>query len=115
MEFSTILQIIPILTLVMYMFYMTWYYALPMFLLKLLLFYGHIRWRGCFISFRDGKITVEHRKDGKLTVYERPLDVDPASRHMAMDVCAEFRSMLREIRKGTAEAGRPAVKEESDE
>ena len=105
MEFSTILQIIPILTLVMYFFYMTYYYAVPMFILKLLLFYGHIRYRGSFISFRDGKITVECRKNGKLTVYEHPLDLDPTSRHLAMNVCGEFRGLLREIRKGSAKTG----------
>ena len=68
MEPSVIFQLIPILTLVMYFFYMTYYYAVPMFILKILLFYGHIRYRGSFITFRGGKITVECRKDGKLTV-----------------------------------------------
>ncbi len=48
MEFSTLLQIIPILGLVMYMFYMTYFYAFPMFILKILLFYGHVRYRGSF-------------------------------------------------------------------
>ena len=100
MEFSTVLQIIPILGLVMYMFYMTYFYAFPMFILKILLFYGHIRYRGSFITFRGGKITVECRKEGKLTVYERPLEVDPLSRHMVMDVSSEFRDLLHEIRKG---------------
>ena len=75
MEFSTLLQIIPILGLVMYMFYMTYFYAFPMFILKILLFYGHIRYRGSFITL---------------------------SRHMPMDVCNEFRDLLREIRKGSA-------------
>ena len=104
MEPSVIFQLIPILTLVMYFFYMTYYYAVPMFILKILLFYGHIRWRGSFITFRGGKITVECRKDGKLTVYERPLDVDPSSRFLAMNVCSEFRGLLRDIRKGTVAA-----------
>ena len=102
MKFSTVLQIIPILGLVMYMFYMTYFYAVPMLILKILMFYGHIRYRGSFITFRGGKITVECRKDGKLCTYERPLDVDPLSRHMPMDVCSEFRGLLREIRKGSA-------------
>ena len=104
MEPSVIFQLIPILTLVMYFFYMTYYYAVPMFILKILLFYGHIRYRGSFITFRGGKITVECRKDGKLTVYERPLDVDPSSRFLAMNVCSEFRTLLRDIRKGTVAA-----------
>ena len=102
MDFSTVLQIIPILGLVMYMFYMTYYYAFPMFILKILLFYGHIRYRGSFITFHGGKITVECRRDGKSVVYERPLEVDPLSRHMPMDVCNEFRDLLHEIRKGSA-------------
>ena len=107
MEFSIFLQLIPILTLVMYFFYMTYYYAVPMFILKILLFYGHIRYRGSFITFRGGKITVECQKDGKLTVYERPLDVDPSSRFLAMNVCSEFRTMLRDIRKGNVAAVEP--------
>jgi hypothetical protein len=102
MEFSTLLQIIPILGLVMYMFYMTYFYAFPMLILKILLFYGHIRYRGSFITFRGGKIIVECRRDGKPVVYERPLEVDPLSRYMPMDVCNEFRGLLREIRKGSA-------------
>ena len=79
MEFSTLLQIIPILGLVMYMFYMTYFYAFPMFILKILLFYGHIRYRGSFITFRGGKITVECKRDGKPVVYEipRPASRDP--------------------------------------
>ena len=72
MEFSTLLQIIPILGLVMYMFYMTYFYAFPMFILKILLFYGHIRYRGSFITFRGGKITVECKRDGKPVAVLRP-------------------------------------------
>ena len=112
MDKSVVFQIIPILSLIMYFLYMTYYYAVPMFILKILLFYGHIRYRGSFITFRGGKITVECRKGGKEMVYERPLDMDPTSRHLAMDVCTEFRGLLREIRKGSAETGEPDSREE---
>ena len=95
-----IFQIIPIMTLVMYFLYVTYYYAAPMFWLKILLFFGHIRYRGADIRFSEGKITMKIPKDGEEIVVERPLDVDFTSRFLAMNVCAEFRGMLRDIRKG---------------
>ena len=96
-------QIIPILSLALYFVYLVWYYALPMLFLRILLFYGHLRYRGSFISFRNGQITVEYRRNGKVHTLVRPLDVDPTSRFLAMDVCAEFRKVLRDIRRGAAE------------
>lgn len=98
-----IFQIIPILALVMYFFYMTYYYAAPMFWLKVLLFFGHIRYRGADIRFTAGKIIVRIPKGDEEAVYERPLDLDPLSRHLAMTACAEFRALLRDIRKGRIE------------
>ena len=90
-------QMIPILALTIYIIYLSYYYAAPMFCLKVLLFYAHIRYREIDIRFTDGKITVTLGE----TVYQRELDdMDPTSRFFASAVCAEFRRMLREIRKG---------------
>ena len=94
------LQIIPLLALTAYFFYLTYYYAAPMFCLKVLLFYAHIRYRDITILFRGGKITVELTKNGKELVIERPIEIDPTSRFFAMTVRSMFRQLLRDIRKG---------------
>ena len=98
MEGLEYLQLIPILSLAGYFLYLTYYYAAPMFWIKVLLFTGHIKYRGADIRFRDGKITVKLQRGGEERVFERPLDMDPASRFFAMEVCSEFRALLREIR-----------------
>ena len=92
------LQIIPLLALTAYFFYLTYYYAAPMFWLKVLLFWSHIRYRGAEIRFSDGKITIKLENDGKERVLERTLDADPTSRFFAMEVCREYREMIRETR-----------------
>lgn len=89
------LQIIPLLSLTAYFFYLTYYYAAPMFRLKVLLFMAHLKYRGVEIRFTDGKITVKMPEENRVT--ERPLEVDPTSRFFAMTVCSEFRKMLRDI------------------
>ena len=94
------LQIIPLLTLVAYIFYCTYYYAVPMFCLKVLLFYAHIRYRDITILFRGGKITVTLTKNGEELLIERPVEIDPTSRFFAMTVRSMFRKLLRDIRKG---------------
>ena len=59
------LQLIPILTLTAYFFYVTYYYVIPMFRLKVLLFYAHIKYRGADIRFSDWKITMVYTKGGE--------------------------------------------------
>lgn len=99
------LQLIPILTLTAYFFYVTYYYVIPMFRLKVLLFYAHIKYRGADIRFSDWKITMVYTKGGKEHVIERVLEeIDPTSRFFAMAVRAEFKSMLRDIRRGKSAA-----------
>ena len=91
------LQIIPLLALMGYFLYLTYYYAGPMFWLKVLLFIAHTRHRGIDIRFIRGKITI--RLPEEEHVIEQPLEIDPTSRFFAMTVCSEFRKMLRNIRK----------------
>ena len=90
-------QIIPLLALTAYFFYLTYYYAAPMFFLKVLLFYAHIRYRGVEIRFEDAKIVVKMPEEEKSL--ERPLEIDPTSRFFAMTVFTEFKGLLRDIRK----------------
>ena len=98
------LQFIPLLGLTAYFLYLTYYYAAPMFRLKVMLFYAHIRYPVTEIRFTGGKITVGLVCDGAERTLERPIDIDPSSRFLAMTVCAEFGSLLREIGRGGAAA-----------
>ena len=98
------LQLIPILTLAIYFLYVTYYCAVPMFILKILLFTAHMKYRNADIRFSDGKITVKYEKCGEEQVIERRLEIDPASRFFAMNVCSEFRGILKEMRTGVKSA-----------
>ena len=91
------LQLIPLLSLTAYFFYLSYYWAAPMFYLKVLLFIAHIKYRGIDIRFTEGKIKV--RMPAESHVIERVLETDPTSRFFAMAVCSEFKKMLRNIRK----------------
>ena len=102
MEGLEYLLLIPLLALTAYFAYLAYYYAAPMFWLKVLLFLTHIRYRGSEIRFRDSKITVKLKNRGEERVYERPLELDPTSRFFAMAVCSEFTELLRDIRKSRA-------------
>ena len=93
-------QLIPLLMLAAYIFYLTYYYALPMFFLKVLLFYAHIRYRGSEIQFVGGKIIMKVTAGGEERMIERVLEADPSSRFFAMTVRSEFRGMLRELKNG---------------
>ena len=92
-------QLIPILSLIAYFLYLTYYYAFPMFCLKVLLFIAHIRYRGVEIRFTGGKIILKMPDTG--IVSERLLEVDPGSRFFTMTICSEFKAMLRDLRKST--------------
>ena len=101
------LQLIPLLALAGYILYCTYYYAAPMFILKVMLFFAHMKYRDIDISFRDEKITVKLMKDGEERVIERAPDIDPTMRYFAATICSEFISILRELRKGPV-TDRPA-------
>ena len=92
-------QIIPLLSLGLYFVYLTYYYALPMFFLKILLFIAYGIHRCTDIRFREEKITVKIPIRGEEQVLERPVEIDPASRYLAMTVCSEFLGIMKEIRK----------------
>ena len=95
------LQLIPLLALTAYFVYLSYYYAAPMFRLKVMLFYAHLRYRPCEIRFVGGRITFRRVLDGEELLVERPVEVDIASRFLAFTTCREFRLLLRDLRKGT--------------
>ena len=74
------LQIIPLLTLTLYFFYMTYYYAAPMFFLKIMLFLAHIRHRDIDICFEERRIIARFTKDGEERVAVCTIDVNMESR-----------------------------------
>ena len=92
-------QILPILALSLYVLYATYYYAAPMFCLKILLFIAYGIHHCTDIRFYDAKITVKIPIGGEERVIERPVDVDLVSRHLAATVLSEFRIVMKEIRK----------------
>ncbi len=97
-------QILPLFALTAYFCYLTYYYAAPMFCLKILLFYAHIRYRGIDIRFTEGKISV--KMPGEEKTIDRPIETDPASRFFAMNVRAEFREMLGGLKNRNAAEGK---------
>ena len=104
-------QMIPLLTLAMYFLYLTYYYAAPMFWLKVLLFAAHIRYRDIDILFSDGRVTVRYRSEGEERILERPVEADPTSRFFAMTVCSATRGVLRDLRNGAFVTERKAAEE----
>ena len=92
-------QLLPILALSIYVLYSSYYYAVPMFCLKILIFIAYGIHRCTDIRFYDAKITVKIPISGEERVIERPVDVDLASRHLAATVLREFRAVMKEIRK----------------
>ncbi len=97
-----IFQIIPLFGLAAYFCYLTYYYAAPMFYLKILLFTAHKKYRCTEVQFTEDKITAKFSKDGEEKVLEQAVETDFSSRFMAMDLCLVLRKMLSEIRKEQA-------------
>ena len=93
-------QFIPLIMLGLYVLYSSYYYATPMFFLKVMLFIAHIRYRDIDIRFEERKITVRFSRDGEEHVVERLVDEDLESRFWPMTVCSVFRGLLRDLRRG---------------
>ena len=93
-------QMIPIFLLGLYILYVSYYYATPMFFLKVMLFLAHIRYRDIDILFEERRITVRFSRNGTEHVAERTVDEDLESRFWPMSLCSAFRKLLRDLRKG---------------
>ena len=101
------LQMIPIFLLGLYILYVSYYYATPMFFLKVMLFIAHIRYRDIDIRFEERRILVRFSRDGMEHVVERAVDEDLESRFWPMSLCSAFRKLLKELRKGNLLEGSP--------
>ena len=73
-------QVIPLVMLGAYILYASYYYATPMFFLKVMLFFAHIKYRDIDIRFEERRITVRFTKDGEEHVVSRPVDEELESR-----------------------------------
>ena len=93
-------QLIPLAMLGAYILYASYYYATPMFFLKVMLFLAHIRYRDIDIHFEERRITARYSRDGEEHVVSCRVDEDLESRFWPMTACSAFRRMLRDIRKG---------------
>ena len=93
-------QIIPLAMLGAYLLYASYYYATPMFFLKIMLFLAHIRHRDIDIHFEEKRIVARCTIEGEEHVVVRQVDEDLESRFWPMAVCSAFRHLLRDIRKG---------------
>ena len=93
-------QLITLLILAGYFCYLTYYIAVPMFCLRILLFLAYKRYRCSTVRFGEEKITVNVLLDGEEYALERPLDADPSSRFFVMALCSALKGILKDIRKG---------------
>ena len=107
-------QIIPLAMLGAYLLYASYYYATPMFFLKVMLFLAHIRYRDIDIHFQERRIIVRFSKDGEEHVLVRPVDEELESRFWPMTVCSAFRHLLRDIRKGRLDDAETAGQEKAE-
>ncbi len=107
-------QIIPLAMLGAYLLYASYYYATPMFFLKVMLFLAHIRHRDIDIRFEERRIIARFSKDGEEHVVVRPVDEELESRFWPMTVCSAFRRLLRDIRTGRLYDSEPNADEKDE-
>ena len=93
-------QIVPLAMLGAYLLYASYYYATPMFFLKVMLFLAHIRHRDIDIRFEERRIIARFSKCGEEHIVVRAVDEELESRFWPMTACAAFRRLLGDIRKG---------------
>jgi hypothetical protein len=107
-------QLIPLAMLGAYILYASYYYATPMFFLKVMLFLAHIRYRDIDIHFEERRITARYSRDGEEYVVTCRIDENQESRFWPMTACSAFRRMLRDIRKGRLYESDPAEAENGE-
>mgnify|MGYP006873047859 FL=1 len=91
-------QLLPILALVVYIFYTAYYYAIPTYHLRILWLIAKKKYHCHYIKITDGRITVKFEKDGEEKVIDRLLEIDVPPRFMVSALCSKFKGVLKEIR-----------------
>ena len=97
-----VFQMIPILTLLAYFLYLTYYYAAPMFWLRVLMLIAYKKYHCTEVRFTEETISIRLLRDGAETVLEQPLGVELESRFFVMTACSVVRKLLRDLRKEKA-------------
>ncbi len=96
------LQIIPLATLASYFLYLTYYYAAPMFWLRVLLLLAYKKHHCKEVVFSETSITVKYVKDGVECVLEEPIGVELDSRFFVSTACSVLSGILKTLRKERA-------------
>ena len=94
-----IFQIIPLLCLAVYFLYITYYIAIPMFCLKVLLFIGYRKYHCSEIYFREDGIIVTYLKDKRICHIVKDVEDDPDSRFFIMSLCSALKKTYKDIRE----------------
>ncbi len=98
------IQLIPLLTLLVYILFLSYYIAVPMFCFKAMLFYAHLKYREIDFQFEEHRVKATLSDGEKKMVFEHPVEEGFDSRFYAMTLCSAFRILLADIRKaGKAE------------
>ena len=93
-----ILQIIPLFALTVYFLYLSYYYAVPMLCLRILMIIACWKYRCTRIQFTEEKISVTVPEGRTVYVLEQPLGVELTSRFFVMSSCSVMKKILKEIR-----------------
>ena len=96
-------QMIPLSALLVYFLYLSYYIAVPMFFLRVLLLIAYKKYRCREIRFTEDAITVTLTRDGEEHTIVRPLGVELESRFFPMTACSGMRGILKDLRKGVVE------------
>ena len=108
---TILLQAIPTSCLLIYMLYMTWYYAIPSMRLRSLMFYAHRKYAGIDIRFGYNSLTVCLPEQGSgpepALKISRTIDPEIPARHLMYEAGTELKTALKELRErlGSREYG----------
>ena len=91
------LQVMMVFSLLAYFLYLTYYYAAPMFWLRVLMFVAYKKYRCSEVRFTEETISVRFTRAGEESSIEQPLGVELESRFFVITACSVLRGMLREL------------------
>lgn len=103
MEIEVFFQVMPIFTLLAYFLYLSYYYAAPMFWLRVLMFIGYKKYRCTEIHITEENILVKYSQDGEEREVRHELGVDLSSRFFVMTACSVLRGIFRQMRRSAVE------------
>ena len=93
-------QIIALGSLAIYMLYILYYIAVPMFRLRILMFLARRRYHCTDVSVSDTGVVVRIVKDGQEKILWGRMDPNQNMSYYAMMAGTELKKILKDIRKG---------------